>query len=63
MKIAGVTHLKVVGRGNSVDNMKRDVEDLRKALSILEDLEECEAFEEKMKDKLFCNKCSGSCYY
>ena len=35
LKDAGVTHLKVVGRGNSIDNMEQDVSALRKALDML----------------------------
>lgn len=63
LKEAGVTHLKVVGRGNSVDNMKRDVENLRKAIDMLEDIEDSNTYEIRVKDKLFKGKCSGQCYY
>ena len=63
MKMAGVTHLKVVGRGNSVDNMKRDVENLRKAIDMLEDVEGNNTYEIMVKDRLFKGKCSGQCYY
>ena len=63
LKTAGVTHLKVVGRGNSVDNMKRDVENLRKAIDMLEDIEDNNTYEISVRDKLFEGKCSGQCYY
>ena len=63
LKMAGVTHLKVVGRGNSVDNMKRDVENLRKAIDMLEDIEDNNTYEISVRDKLFEGKCSGQCYY
>lgn len=35
---AGVTHLKLVGRGNYTDYMERDIKNLRKALEILKDV-------------------------
>ena len=35
---AGVTHLKLVGRGNYTDYMERDIRNLRKALEILKDV-------------------------
>ena len=63
LKEAGVTHLKVVGRGNSIDFMERDVKELRTALDILEKISN-ENYEEEMKNKLFKNKkCSRNCYY
>lgn len=63
LKMAGVTHLKVVGRGNSVDNMKRDVENLRKAINMLEEIEDNNTYKISVKDKLLKGKCSGQCYY
>ena len=63
LKEAGVTYLKVVGRGNSIDFMERDVKELRTALDILEKISN-ENYEEEMKNKLFKNKkCSRNCYY
>lgn len=75
LKDAGVTHLKVVGRGNSIDNMEKDIQALRKALDILEKSKikiienmdcSCEnniVFKEKVKNEIFEGKCSGECYY
>lgn len=63
LKEAGVTYLKVVGRGNSIDFMERDVKELRTALDILEKISN-ENYGEEMKNKLFKNKkCSRNCYY
>lgn len=63
LKEAGVTYLKVVGRGNSIDFMERDVKELRTALDILEKISNGN-YEEEMKNKLFKNKkCSRNCYY
>ncbi len=36
MKQVGITHLKLVGRGNYTDFMEKDIRQLRKALDILE---------------------------
>lgn len=76
LKNSGVTHLKVVGRGNSIENMERDIIGLRKAIDILNmseqknnmhskeyALEDNTSFEEKIKNKIFCGKCSNECYY
>jgi collagenase-like PrtC family protease len=63
LKEAGITHLKVVGRGNSIKNMEKDVQNLKKALGFLDDIEDSEAYEKRVKDKLFHGKCSGQCYY
>lgn len=59
LKNSGVTHLKVVGRGNSICNMKRDVENLKKAISMLDNKE----YEKNVKKYFFKNGCSGECYY
>ncbi|GKX67566.1 U32 family peptidase [Inconstantimicrobium mannanitabidum] len=63
LKEAGITHLKVVGRGNSIENMEKDVRNLKRAIDILSDIEDSKAYEDKVKDKLFNDKCSGQCYY
>lgn len=60
---AGVTHLKVVGRGNSINNMEKDVQNLKKAIDILKNIEDSDTFEKILKDTLFHGKCSGQCYY
>lgn len=73
---AGVTHLKVVGRGNSIDNMEKDVSGLRRALDILKGTENKKilgnnmcgsqiniSFEKKIKEEIFQGKCSKECYY
>lgn len=63
LKNAGVTHLKVVGRGNSIKNMERDVQNLRRAINMLGCLENSDIYEQRVKDELFQGKCSGQCYY
>lgn len=63
LKEAGVTHLKVVGRGNSINNMVKDVQNLRKAIKMIQAFEDNKAYEKNIKDRLFNGKCSGQCYY
>jgi U32 family peptidase len=60
---AGVTHLKVVGRGNFIELMERDVQNLKKAITMLDDTEDSEVFEKRLKEQLLQGKCSGECYY
>lgn len=60
---AGITHLKIVGRGNYTDCMLEDLKAMKKALKILRDSQSREKYIEKMKQKLFPNGCSGECYY
>lgn len=59
LKNAGVTHLKVVGRGNSIDNMEKDIQKLKEAISMIDNDE----YESSIKDYFFKDKCSGECYY
>lgn len=63
LKKAGVTHLKVVGRGNSIENMKRDVENLKKAIRMIDDIKQDNNYEKRVKEEVFRGKCSGQCYY
>lgn len=75
---AGVTHLKLVGRGNYTDYMEHDIKNLRKALGILKDvldmgktgnvpagLEAEGRYISQMKREIFgpAKKCSKICYY
>lgn len=58
LRHAGVTHLKLVGRGNRPERMVRDIRALKTALSL------CESdFPAEMKRRLFPNGCAGACYY
>jgi U32 family peptidase len=60
---AGVTHLKVVGRGNFIEFMEKDVQNLKKAISMLDDTEDSATYEKRVKNQLLHGKCSGKCYY
>ena len=59
---AGITHLKLVGRGNYTDFMERDIRNLRRTLEILEDSSTEEEYIRAMKADLFPNGCSHMCY-
>lgn len=65
LKAAGITHLKVVGRGNYIEYEKRDIAQLKKALCVLEENYEYgeNAYIGQMKKEIFEEKCSGTCYY
>ena len=59
---AGITHLKLVGRGNYTDFMERDIRNLRRTLEILEDSSTEEEYIRAMTAELFPNGCSHMCY-
>ena len=63
MKQVGITHLKLVGRGNYTDFMEKDIRQLRKALDILEKTDTELQYQRKMKASLFPDGCSQNCYY
>ena len=63
MKQVGITHLKLVGRGNYTDFMEKDIRQLRKALDILEKSDNEAQYQKKMKASLFQDGCSQNCYY
>ena len=63
MKQVGITHLKLVGRGNYTDFMEKDIRQLRKALDILEKSDNELQYQREMKASLFPNGCSQNCYY
>ena len=63
LREAGITHLKLVGRGNYVDFMEKDIRNLRAALEILENVGAEAEYIMKMKRELFPYGCSGMCYY
>ena len=57
LRRAGVTHLKVVGRGSHIDWIERDVRMLRRALEM------GDASPDELRRELLGNRCSGACYY
>ena len=63
MKQVGITHLKLVGRGNYTDFMEKDIRQLRKVLDILENSDSEAQYQKKMKASFFPEGCSQNCYY
>lgn len=63
LKQAGITHLKLVGRGNYTDFMEKDIRQLKKALHILDNVDNEQDFLYEMKKTLFSKECSNHCYY
>ena len=63
LKKSGITHLKLVGRGNYTDFMEKDIRNLRKALDILASSTTEKDYISSMKKILFPYGCSGNCYY
>ncbi len=59
----GITHLKLVGRGNYTDYMEQDIRMLRQALAILETSTSEKDFQQNMREQLFPQGCSSHCYY
>ena len=60
---AGITHLKLVGRGNYTDFMEKDIRNLRKALDILEHSDSEKTYLSNLQKVFFPDGCSGNCYY
>lgn len=60
---AGITHLKLVGRGNYTDFMEKDIRNLRRALDILEISDSNVIYRQKLKKEFFPYGCSENCYY
>ena len=64
LRQAGVTHLKLVSRGNYIEDTIRDIKALRTALTILGHADNEPQYVDNMKKVLFpCGHCSGNCYY
>ena len=59
----GITHLKLVGRGNYTDYMEQDIRMLRRALMLLEHSTSEKDFQQNMREQLFPQGCSFHCYY
>lgn len=62
LKSIGVTHLKIVGRGNYTEDSVRDIKNLRRALTILEESKTEEEYLYKVRKELFPQGCSNNCY-
>lgn len=63
LKAAGITHVKLVGRGNYPDYMERDIRNLKRAISLAKEIPDQQEFLQSMKAELFPKGCSQVCYY
>lgn len=63
LREAGITHLKLVGRGNYSDAMLEDIRTLKLAQQIMESCDSRDSYQRILKETLFPNGCSGNCYY
>lgn len=63
MRQAGVTHLKLVGRGNHPALMRRDIAALRTAADLAAASAAEAEYLRALRNALFPDGCSGSCYY
>lgn len=59
---AGVTHLKVVSRGNASEATCEDIRVLRRALDILEECASEQEYKERLFAEVLMKGCSGNCY-
>ena len=60
---AGITHLKLVGRGNHSEDMKADIQNLHKSLTILKTAGSEAEYCRQMKQQIFPGGCSRQCCY
>ena len=60
---AGITHLKIVSRGNYSDDTAEDIKSVKKALKFLKNSDTEEIYISNMKKRLFEKDCSHNCYY
>nr|WP_167958125.1 U32 family peptidase [Anaerosporobacter faecicola] len=60
---AGITHLKLVGRGNYPSFMQEDIKQLKRAMELSEDIENENEFRQEIRYKIMNGSCSQVCYY
>lgn len=63
LKNAGVTHLKVVGRGKRKETLLDDMKQLREIINLTEQTMDTMEFEKSVKDTYFDGECRNYCYY
>lgn len=63
MQRIGITHLKLVSRGNYCEDTVRDIRTLRRALELLEEASSEKEYLHRMRAVLFPDGCSENCYY
>lgn len=63
LRAAGITHLKLVGRGKSAQDMQRDILSVKKARDILQQSATEKEYLQSVKQELFAKDCSKQCYF
>ncbi len=63
LRKSGINYLKLVGRGNSLAMIKRDLETLRKAIALLDFSNSKDEYENLIKNKILLNRCPATCFY
>lgn len=63
LREAGLTHLKIVGRGGYSEDMIKDIRAAKKALKILDKAASEAEYLRIMKNEIFHDGCSKQCYY
>ena len=58
---AGITHLKIVGRGNYARRMERDIRAVKRAIEIWQ--ADPAGYKARMRAELYDGHCPGKCYY
>ena len=59
----GVTHLKVVGRGYSLECLTQDLRNLKKVIEMARTADNAEDFSRTVQREFFQNKCTDKCFY
>ena len=63
LDMAGVTHLKVVGRNKELKYLKEDIRNVKAIINSMKDYEDYSLFAKEIKEKYMSNQCPTSCYY
>ncbi len=59
----GVTHVKIVGRGTSLNNLISDIKITKNIIRLAENTDGIDGISKKIKSELFNNSCTYLCYY
>lgn len=63
LRDANINYLKIVGRGNYIDDMLMDIKAMKQAIEILNKSLNKEEYKREMKAAIFKKGCGGRCYY
>lgn len=63
LKRAGITHVKLVSRGQESEKTIQDIRMLKRALDICDEAQDRSEYIQRVKSELFPKGCSENCYY